>query len=65
MVIYFVYFTSKHISVNPQVTATANQIDYWILGAVGDVNPLESRKLPNFAFYSQVYIKHLYLKCSW
>ena len=37
-----IYFTSEHIPVNPQVAATANQIDYWILGAAGDVNPLVS-----------------------
>ena len=38
-------FTREHISVILQVAATANQIDYWIFGAAGDVNPLVSRQI--------------------
>ena len=40
-----IYITSEHVSMISQVAASANRIDYCILGAAGDVNPLVSRQI--------------------
>ena len=37
-------FTREHKSVILQVAGTANQINYWIFGALGDVTPGVSKK---------------------
>ena len=44
-----IYFTSELMSVMSHVAVTANQIDYWILGAAGGVKPLVSRQIQRYA----------------
>ena len=40
-----IYFTSEHLSVIPQVAATANQLDYWNIRKAGDVTSLVYRQI--------------------